>query len=72
MMTSKQIQRKWAVLHRKQVKLYEDLGHLQSLCEHPNVQKKHKGNTDNYDPQADRYWTEWTCPDCRKFWNTDQ
>lgn len=71
-MTVTQVKRKRINIHNKISKLYEQLAQLQSLCTHPNVTKKFKGDTGNYDPSADRYWIEWACPDCGKRWTTDQ
>jgi hypothetical protein len=45
---------------------------LNSTCTHPNVDKKHRGDTGNYDPSADSYWIEYKCPDCGKFWTETQ
>lgn len=53
-------------------KLYYELLDLQLVCEHPNVTKKYRGNSGNYDPSADSYWIEWRCPDCEKAWTSDQ
>jgi hypothetical protein len=49
-------------------KLYD----LQDECPHTNVDKKYKANTGNYDPSADSYWIELSCPDCGKWWMEDQ
>ena len=45
---------------------------MQGNCLHPDVDKKYCGSTGNYDPSADGYWIDWSCPDCGKFWRTDQ
>lgn len=45
-----------------------ELTALQELCEHPDVIIKHEGNTGNYDPSSDCYWTTYKCPDCDKYW----
>lgn len=71
-MTPKQVQRKRKSIYEKQVRLSEELHELQVLCTHPNVSKTYKGNTGNYDPSADSYWIDWKCPDCDKYWMTDQ
>jgi hypothetical protein len=52
-------------------KYNQQLKELQYSCGHPNVQKKHRANTGNYDPSSNYYWTEFTCPDCKKFWTED-
>lgn len=71
-MTPKQIRNKRRAIGDKFVKLSIQLDELQSECTHPDVTKKYGGNTGNYDPSADRYWIDWRCPDCDKFWRTDQ
>lgn len=53
------------------VKLQKELTALQESCAHPRVTKEHKGNTGNYDPSADCYWTEFSCPDCGKWWTEE-
>lgn len=45
---------------------------LQYECPHTNVDKKYKSNTGNYDPSANSYWIELSCPDCGKWWMEDQ
>jgi hypothetical protein len=71
-MTTKQIQRKYRTITDKLSALYDQLKELQSECQHPNVDKKYKGSTGNYDPTSDCYWIDWRCPDCDKRWCTDQ
>lgn len=43
----------------------------QTKCKHPNASKKECGDTGNWCPSDDRYWTEYKCPDCLKFWSVD-
>ena len=71
-MTPAQIRRKWASIDRREDRLAQELAALQAACTHPSVNKKYCGNTGNYDPSADSYWIEFSCPDCRKKWITDQ
>lgn len=71
-MTPAQVKRKRINIYDKIKKLNEQIAELQSLCTHLDVTKKYKGDTGNYDPSADSYWIEWRCPDCGKFWITDQ
>lgn len=71
-MTPKQIQSKYATIKRRESGLHNQLIELQSICAHDNVDKKYKGNSGNYDPTCDAYWIEWKCPDCGKYWITDQ
>lgn len=71
-MTPKQVQRRRDTLYRRMQRSEHDLKMLQRECEHPNVEKKYGSDTGNYDPSADSYWIDWRCPDCSKFWTTDQ
>ena len=71
-MTQEEIRKKWESIDRREEKLARELNKLQALCKHPNLEKKHKSNTGNYDPSADSYWIEFRCPDCRARWNEDQ
>lgn len=71
-MTQEDIRKKWESIDRREDKLVKELAKLQSLCEHPNVDKTYKSNTGNYDPSADNYWIEFVCPDCRKRWIEEQ
>jgi hypothetical protein len=71
-MTPKQVQRRRDTLQRRIQKSNQDLTMLRNECGHPNVTKKYGSNTGNYDPSSDSYWIDWHCPDCGKFWTTDQ
>jgi transcription initiation factor IIE alpha subunit len=55
---------------REQIsKLHEDLFILQSKCKHKNPSKKHWSTASDYiDTQ---YYTDFSCPDCFKFWRKD-
>jgi hypothetical protein len=44
---------------------------LRAECTHPNVIVKHGGNTGNYDPSQDCYWTDYHCPDCGFRWSVE-
>lgn len=44
---------------------------IQNKCRHENVLKEHHGNTGNWDPNDDCYWTDFHCPDCDKRWSED-
>lgn len=46
----------------------ESLYNLQEECPHPLLQSVNKSDTGNYDPSADCYWTEHSCPSCGKKW----
>ena len=67
-MTPEEIRKKRAALEKRREKYFIDKYKLEDACPHENATKKHKGNTGNYDPASDLYWTEFTCPDCGKFW----
>lgn len=41
-------------------------------CRHPDAEKTYHGDSGNYDPNDDRYWYEFYCPDCGKRWTEDQ
>ena len=45
---------------------------IRDRCPHTNKAVKHCGDTGNYDPTADCYWDENTCPDCGKRWDSNQ
>lgn len=53
--------------------LENSLANLQSNCKHPKkfLQKERKGNTGNYDPSQDCYWTEFYCEQCEKSWDEE-
>lgn len=71
-MTPKQVQRKYKTITGRVSKLNEQLEELRSLCLHPNVDKKYRADTGNWDPHQDSYWIDWHCPDCGRRWRTDQ
>jgi len=53
-------------------KLHVELSHLRNVeCKHPAATKEHKGDTGNWSPSDDSYWTEFYCPDCGKSWDVD-
>lgn len=47
---------------------------IQNECSHPLSARTTtpRGNTGNYDPGADSYWTEHHCGLCDRSWRTDQ
>jgi hypothetical protein len=47
----------------------EKISNYQLKCKHKNVNIKECGNTGNWCPADDIYWTEYNCPDCLKFWS---
>lgn len=71
-MTPAQIRRRKQTIEKHQWKWDAAEKELQKLCSHPDVIKKYRGNTGNYDPCADSYWIEYDCPDCGKRWIEEQ
>jgi uncharacterized protein YicC (UPF0701 family) len=61
-------------LIEQQAVIAEELVRLQTICPHPiNFQTiRSRGDTGNYDPSADRYWTEHRCEICGKFWTKEE
>jgi hypothetical protein len=51
--------------------LKQALEDIQSKCSHLQVEKTHGGDTGNYDPSNDHYWTEFHCLVCDKRWTED-
>jgi hypothetical protein len=47
---------------------------IQKNCSHPKdvIVSVNRSNTGNYDPSADRYWTDHHCTFCDKRWSSDQ
>jgi hypothetical protein len=72
MMRPAQVRRRLKTIHKHQTKWDGAERELQAVCAHPNADKNYRGSTGNYDPSADSYWIEYRCPDCGKFWMTDQ
>ena len=71
-MTPAQVRRKLETIEKHQLKWNNEEKNLQNLCRHPDVSKKYKGDTGNWDRSDDCYWIEFKCPDCKKFWMEDQ
>jgi len=55
-------------IKNEQQSLVEELQEIQRKCKHIRTNEKDCGNTGNYDPTADRYWTEYHCLMCDKKW----
>lgn len=72
MRTPDQIRKRLLLLQGKLNKVYSEISDLRSECAHPNVIVTHHGDTGNYCQADDRYWKEFTCPDCGKFWNEEK
>lgn len=61
--------------HRMQkeiVALRDELRRHQAKCRHLKATKENRGNTGNYDPSANSYWIEFSCPTCLRKWSRDQ
>ncbi len=65
------IRRRVTALWKRIHDAHKEIDKLQSECSHPGATKKHCGDTGNYDPSCDRYWTEFKCPNCDKQWEVD-
>lgn len=58
----------------KQIKeLNKKIQNIQDACSHPEevVTKKHSSSTENYDPSANCYWTDFYCKVCKKQWRLE-
>ena len=44
---------------------------LRSKCKHKKAVKTYGSNTGNYDPSNDGYWTEYSCPECGRYWTEE-
>lgn len=42
---------------------------IQYKCAHKNVVKKYGSNTGNLSEVDDLYWTDFSCPNCKKRWS---
>lgn len=71
-MTPAQVRRRRKTIDAHQQKWYDAEEELQTLCQHPNVIKKHESDTGNWDRSQDCYWISYRCPDCDKRWTVDQ
>lgn len=63
--------------YNKQVELLESqilglqnkIEKIQSKCPHTKLEKKYGSNTGNLSELDDRYWIDYFCPNCKKFWS---
>jgi hypothetical protein len=48
--------------------------YLQEVCSHPDATGTLTGAAEhgNYDPSCDKYWIEYHCLHCNKYWTKDQ
>jgi hypothetical protein len=58
-------------LQNELAKIHEKIYNYQLKCKHKNVVIKECGDTGNWCSSDDRYWTEYKCSDCLKFWTVD-
>lgn len=60
-------------LQKRMLELRSQIKEIQEECSHPiaALDKTHKANTGNYDPSADRHWTEFHCRLCDKQWSEE-
>ena len=65
---------RWAAVHaaEKVADWTTVLTGIRAKCPHPSAVKVPRASTGNYDPSADSYWFECSCPDCGKVWQEDQ
>jgi hypothetical protein len=59
-------------IYQEQQKLLLRLQRIQNKCKHPSAIKVYGGDTGNYDPSNDCYWTDFHCPDCNKKWRENK
>lgn len=71
-MTPKQIRSRLLLIKSALMNANAELKILQNECTHEGLIVEHRGNTGNYDPSNNCYWTENTCPVCEKYWTEDQ
>lgn len=70
--TQKKIMKTKEKLHIKIAQLEQKLYDLRKECTHPRVVKKGCSDTGNWCKGDDRYWYDFTCPDCGERWTEDQ
>ena len=56
---------------KEQDALETELLKIQKSCRNKHVEKEPHGDTGNFDPSNDRYYTDFHCLDCDKFWTSD-
>ena len=59
-------------LQKELARIHKRIETYQNKCKHKNVLIKECGDTGNWCPDDDRYWTEYRCQDCLKFWSVDK
>ncbi len=53
-------------------KARQEITVIQDACPHHRLVGKFYSDTGNYCSSDDSYWVELECPECQKFWRTDQ
>lgn len=66
------IRKRLAAIEKRAAQAAADLAVLRQECMHPNVTKNYGADTGNWCKSDDRYWIDYSCPDCKKKWTTDQ
>lgn len=63
-----------ALTHRAYEKAREEYEAARNACSHPLVARvtENQGNTGNWDPSSDCYWTNHQCLLCHMRWTTGQ
>ena len=49
-------------------KMNSKLNSIREVCKHSNKVGVDGGDSGNWCPSDDCYWTDYTCPDCLKQW----
>lgn len=60
------------VLKKQKLEIQKQILEIQSQCSHPLAAREYanKGNSGNYDPSSDHYWTEHKCRLCEFQWRS--
>ena len=64
--------KKHQVLTKLLGRIYSRITKNQQDCPHEGLVGKYEANTGNWCASDDRYWVEFSCPDCGKRWTEDQ
>lgn len=71
MKTQTQIRQRLAELHAQLDDTVHNIIDLRAECTHPDAVFEYSADTGNYSEKDDRYWKDWICNDCGKFWKED-
>ena len=66
------INKRMMKLKKKISDLNDQVLKLQAECPHARVKETNRADTGNYSYSDDRYWIEFRCHDCGKWWSEDQ